>query len=229
LKTPWEARVGILLDSSHHSEFVYSYKPYDSPHYGGQPRIDWHACDIVGRYWMIEVKSLPSTRQSINMVNDVSAGQAQALDAIVKSGVGVALVAVGRGNTLYVFDWREIGECRNSVKSAAVKMGQSFLTLPWSPKSWREFSLYETVMNRYRASLLTPSRTSAPPMAGMAGTTAPAAGSTPPMPGPTPATVTNYEAPSPETPAPPSPSISKRTSAREKRRKLLANLPSPGF
>jgi hypothetical protein len=100
----WEPRVGKLL---HPEYFPWSFKPADSSRYGGQPRIDYLACDVYGRFWMIEVKQLGPDRKSINIENDVSIGQRNALDAVSEVGA-VALLAVGCGSQLYIFTWERI-------------------------------------------------------------------------------------------------------------------------
>lgn len=106
MKGAWESRVGLLLRNPAH--FVWAYKPADSALYGGQPRIDWLACNRLGGFWMVEVKQLASNRKSINLLNDVSPGQRDALTAIATTTFGVSLLAVGQAETLYMFDWRKI-------------------------------------------------------------------------------------------------------------------------
>lgn len=101
MKSPWEKRVGDLLSPP---DFVWSYKPPDSQFYGGQPRVDWLACDSTGLFWMIEVKWLAESRASINLMTEVSPGQRDALNA-VDSGQGIALLAIGRGSYLFVHSW----------------------------------------------------------------------------------------------------------------------------
>lgn len=105
-KGPWESRVGMLLKQTEH--FNRAIKVPDSALYGGQPRIDWIACDKAGRHWEVEVKQLPEDRQSINLRTEVSAGQREALTQVSRTTVGVALLAVGRGDTLYIFDWGRV-------------------------------------------------------------------------------------------------------------------------
>jgi hypothetical protein len=136
-KTEWEKRIGMLLDARKQADFVYSYKPIDGMH-GGQPKVDWFACDRNGWMWMIEVKSLPENRQSINLMGEVTAGQRQALDAVAASHNGVALLVVGQGNALHFFDWRDIGWLAHERPgSPLLPLDPSFLTLIWTgPKGW---------------------------------------------------------------------------------------------
>ena len=138
-KGPWEERVGMLLHPDRHSEFVYSYKPPDSMH-GGQPKIDWHACDKAGRYWLIEVKQLPDGQQSFKIDTQVTPGQRQALDALINSQSGVAMLAVGCGSFLYFYNWRHVRW--PSVRS--LTLDQATMALFWKgPKEWATLSLYD--------------------------------------------------------------------------------------
>lgn len=145
VKSAWESRVGMLLDPEKHPEFVYSYKPHDSAMYGGQPRIDWLACDQVGRFWMIEVKSLDPKRRSINLERDVSPGQRAAMNAVMLSGVGVPLLMVGQEKTLYVFDWRKISWLLSGHRSPPplLPLSEALFALGWTgPKAWALINLY---------------------------------------------------------------------------------------
>ena len=141
-KTPWEARVGVLIDPRLHPLFVYSYKPYDSPFYGGQPRIDWHATDYIGRYWMIEVKSLPLDRKSINLDKDVTPGQRDGLSSVATTVLGVPLLVVGQDKTLYLFSWRKI---ILATFKPLLPLADADLKLPWSAKAWREYDLIQAL------------------------------------------------------------------------------------
>lgn len=144
-KGPWESRVGMLLDPERHPQFVYSYKPPDSMH-GGQPKIDWFACDKLGSFWLIEVKELPETRQSINLMTEVTAGQREGLTAVACSEYGNPLLAVGRGIHLYVFDWRQTALWMIGQENPLLPLSDAPITLAWvGPKAWREISLYELV------------------------------------------------------------------------------------
>lgn len=105
-KTPWESRVGMLLKQT--DDFAWAFKPVDSKFYGGQTRLDWLACDQAGRFWMVEVKHIATDRKSINLRTDVSAGQRDALTSVSQTTVGIALLVVGRGDTLYLFDWSRV-------------------------------------------------------------------------------------------------------------------------
>lgn len=156
MKSPWEKRVGMLLDPEQHNEFLYSYKPVDSQH-GGQPKLDWFACDLLGRFWLIEVKWLPDNRRSINLMTEVSAGQREALTAVALSETGISLLAVGQRDSLRIFDWREVMTWMTTAYHATVEEGNVSLLLPidgvlrtlrlrWTgPKSW-DHSLYDLVV-----------------------------------------------------------------------------------
>lgn len=156
-KSDWENRVGMLLDPHRSTDFVYSYKPIDGMH-GGQPKIDWHACDRLGRYWMIEVKWIPDNRRSINYISEITPGQRDGLSAISMSKHGVALLMVGQGKTLYLFDWHEVTmwvleeQHRQAMdpsplqdQSLLLPFDVAFERYPWSgPKSWT-YRLLDTV------------------------------------------------------------------------------------
>ena len=141
-KGPWEERVGMLLNPRQKKHFVYSFKPVDSGMYGGQTRIDWHACDDLGRYWLIEVKQADSHARTFNVLREVTAGQQDALDAVSTSAHGVALLAVGRENFLYIFDWRELVWLREHPVVAGrllerLPFGTAILSYRWDGKrSW---------------------------------------------------------------------------------------------
>jgi hypothetical protein len=100
-KGPWEERVGWLLQPD---EYPWKFKPPDSQFYGGQPRIDWLACDNRGRFWMIEVKQIAANRTIFNLDTEISAPQKAALSAVANAG-GMALLAIGCGNELFIHDW----------------------------------------------------------------------------------------------------------------------------
>jgi hypothetical protein len=155
-KSNWESRVGMLLDPTKHGEFVYSYKPVDGPH-GGQPKIDWFACDVMGRFWLIEVKWLPESRRSINLMKEVTAGQRQGLSAVGLSEAGIALLAIGQGKTLRIYSYREVMLWMTDHYTMQDPSNPSLLLpvddttcmpllLQWSgPKSWNHslFDLYD--------------------------------------------------------------------------------------
>jgi hypothetical protein len=202
-KTAWEARVGVLLDSRYHPEFLYSFKPYDSPLYGGQPRIDWHAADLLGRYWMIEVKSLPVGRKSFRIDKEVTPGQIQALDAVAKSRLGVPLLAVGQGKTLYLYGWRLMFNRRDPFLLTEAK-----ITLDWSPKKWQSFNLHDAALD---AEILPVLSMVSRPLSLSPGIPAIPMGSGMGL---------------PSTLAPPSPSISKPRASRRMRLKKLLSGPS---
>jgi hypothetical protein len=148
-KSHWEARVGLLLDPLKHTQFTWSYKPPDSQMYGGQPRIDWLACDLIGRFWMVEVKHLADERLSINLNRDVTPGQRAALDGVSASQTGVALLAVGHHDTLHWFDWRMVGwQLTPESTNPLLPMADSLLSMTWTgPKSW-DLPLYTLLRDR---------------------------------------------------------------------------------
>lgn len=149
-KTPWEQRVGMLLDPEKHpDDFVWSFKPPDSAMYGGQPRIDWLACDRLGYFWGIEVKSLAAGRRSLNLLTDVSAGQRDALSAIDRSTHGRALLAVGTSeNHLYFYFWRDIAWLLDGKQKPLLQVPDlSFMGLLWTgPKAWATYSIVNHVI-----------------------------------------------------------------------------------
>lgn len=147
MKGPWEARVGKLLVPP---DFAWSFKPPDSQFYGGQPRIDWLACDYQGRFWMVEVKQVGTDRQTINLLSDVSATQAQALNAVA-NGYGMTVLAVGKGDTLYIHSWRMAWlQYQKGLEEGVTKPELLKLTGPslrhqyeWTgPKAWKNHELY---------------------------------------------------------------------------------------
>lgn len=147
VKGPWERRVGNLLS---HPLFAWKYKPTDSPLYGGQPRIDWVAADTAGRFWMVEVKQLAIGRKSINLLSDVSEGQRISLKKVADTLAGVALLVVGQGNTLYVFDWRWVQwyqEQADVSHPERLPLDQANVILPFtSKKAWMATNLLHQVM-----------------------------------------------------------------------------------
>ena len=140
MKSPWEERVGMLLDPAKNVSFVWSFKPVDSMAYGGQPRIDWIACDLLGWHWLIEVKKLADFRKTFNLLNDISPGQRQTLDAVAESLYGVSLLAIGHGTTLYIFDWRDVAWLLTpeNADPPLLRMETALLSYVWSgPKKWQ--------------------------------------------------------------------------------------------
>jgi hypothetical protein len=215
-KSPWEARVGKLLDPALHPEIVYSFKPYDSSMYGGQPRLDWLACDRTGRFIGIEVKHLEARRRSINLEKDLTAGQINALSAISRSAVGVALLAVGREKTLYLFDWYKIryllgGTAPSLLTISPGGSAESYMEIEWTGRHPEQTNILSS------PPLLTSSLLGTPPP------------SPPFMTGPylIPSTASLYSAmidiESMYGMQPPIPKLTRR----EQRRKLLAEMKSP--
>jgi hypothetical protein len=142
-KTPWEARVGMLL--KHPQDFAWAFKPVDSRLYGGQPRLDWIACDVDGLYWLVEVKALAADRRSINLRTDVTPGQRDALMKVDATSYGVALLAIGQGNTLYIFDWGQVRwrlerEYANEKNLQLLPLASASWAIRWTgPTAWKQF------------------------------------------------------------------------------------------
>ena len=122
-KGPWEERVGRLLipkgTNEYAPDFLWSHKCPDMIH-GGQPKVDFHACDRTGVWWSIEVKQIPEARKSFNIDSRdfISAGQIECLTAVAQASASVVLLAVGRGNRLYIFDWRRL-QCQYRERTKA--------------------------------------------------------------------------------------------------------------
>ena len=138
-KSAWEQRVGMLIDPQRSPTFVWSYKPADSGFYGGQPRLDYLASDIWGRFWMIEVKYLAPARKSLSLLVDLTAGQRAALNDVGRSAWGVPLIAVGHETDLYWFHWRDIAWLLQPIaKSPHLPLDSAFLRYTWTgPKNWK--------------------------------------------------------------------------------------------
>jgi hypothetical protein len=136
-KTPWEDRVKMLLTKP---EIVWYYKAPDGKMYGGQPRLDFVACDIFGRFIMIEVKSLIDASRSFLPKTLVPAVQRDALDKIAETASGVAILAVGHADILRLYNWRQIRErARISVEQAE----GTFWVGVWNgPANWAQHNLH---------------------------------------------------------------------------------------
>lgn len=150
-KGPWEGRVGILLHNTRW--FAWAFKPADSPLYGGQARIDWLACDKLGRHWMVEVKQVAPDRRSINVLSEVSPGQRAALSAVAGTDVGIALLVVGQGETLYVFDWRMVqwrldqDDGSQGKLAARLPLSSAPIQIKWTgKKAWQNLNWYAEVV-----------------------------------------------------------------------------------
>ena len=142
----WEARVRILLEGR---EILWHYKAPDSQGYGGKPRIDFVACDILGRFLGIEVKSLPDTRKSFTIDKEVPAVQRDILTRIGSSANGCAILAVGSGtDVLYLYNWRKI--CQQTRVN--LDSGAEFHRLAWSgPTCWKQdYNLYKILVKSWR-------------------------------------------------------------------------------
>jgi hypothetical protein len=221
-KTPWEARVGMLLDPHlHPDDFKYSFKPVDSAMYGGQTRIDWHAADALGRYWMIEVKSLAKGRVSLNLAREVSPGQRLALNAVADTYLGVPLLAIGDADgTLRFYDWRKIRWLADILFRPLLTPSQSSASIIWTgPKIWKMISLpklLESIIPGPTMTMTLPSVAAAAMGAGY-----PAYAGSPPPPGLV--MPPGFEGGLPEALQNPSPSTLKpKDSTRTRRRKLLS-------
>ena len=144
-KKTTEERVGMLL--KHPDDFAWAFKPADSRMYGGQTRIDWIACDKAGRCWLVEVKQVDPEARSINLLNEVSPGQRNALTSVSRTTVGIALLAVWQGTTLYIFDWSRVlwhwqkrseqHEPSHLNNPALLPLESASLVIEWTgPKAW---------------------------------------------------------------------------------------------
>jgi hypothetical protein len=145
-KTPWEDRVRMLLNKP---EIVWYYKAPDGKMYGGQPRLDFVACDIFGRFIMIEVKSLPSAAKTFDPNLLVPAVQQDALDKIAGTASGVAILAVGHEDILRLYSWGKIrGLTRISFGSAGEQM--PFWMDVWKgPASWSQHNLHVILVKKW--------------------------------------------------------------------------------
>ena len=134
MKGPWEKRVGLLLRNK--SQFTWAYSAPDTGLYGGQTRIDWIACDAVGCFWMIEVKQLPESRKTFTVEKEVSPGQRIALTSVTESSHGTAILAIGIGKELYLYDWSTILWLPRITRDDALMM------LTWTGElQWRQHLL----------------------------------------------------------------------------------------
>lgn len=128
----WESRVGKLLDDPY---YVWAHKCPDSMH-GGQPKVDWIACDVYGFFWMIEVKQLAAGRKSINYEGEITPGQREALTAVSDIG-GYAFLAIGVGPRLYIFTWGRIQWLRQHEHPSLIPLNEASIVLEWmGPKQW---------------------------------------------------------------------------------------------
>jgi len=121
----------------HPDYFPYTFKPSDSPLYGGQTRIDYLACDLYGGFWMVEVKQLTAGRKSFNLDKTVSAGQRSALDSVV-DGLGAAVLAVGCGKFLYLFNWNRVRWLQQHGHDPLIPLEAASDILAWQgPRQWQ--------------------------------------------------------------------------------------------
>jgi len=146
VKGQWEDRVKLLLAGL---EIVWYFKAPDSPGYGGKPRIDFIACDILGRCIVIEVKSLPANRKSFTPNTLVPPVQQDILNRVGESANGCAILAVGVGtDSLFLYNWRTI--CQQG-KVGLDATGPAFQTLEWTgPKKWATQNLYQMLIKSWR-------------------------------------------------------------------------------
>jgi hypothetical protein len=63
---------------------------------------------MVGCFWMIEVKQLAESRKVFTVDKEVSPGQRAALTSVTESIHGTAILAIGIGKELYLYDWSTI-------------------------------------------------------------------------------------------------------------------------
>jgi len=151
MKGHWEERVGWLLQPD---DFPWKFKPPDSQFYGGQPRIDWLACDNHGRFWMIEVKQVAANRTIFNLDTEISAPQKAALSAVANAG-GIAILAIGCGSELFIHDWGfvawqfEANVKNNKPRPEWLPLSEPMTildVLPWmGKKTWQLQSLFPLV------------------------------------------------------------------------------------
>lgn len=149
-KTPWEDRVRMLLNKP---EIVWYYKAPDGKMYGGQPRLDFVACDIFGRFIMIEVKSLPSGLSSFVPAKLVPTVQQDALDKISGTASGVAILAVGHEGILRLYSWSKI---RGLTKVSLANAGEEkpFWMDVWKgPMNWATHNLHVILVKNWRPEL----------------------------------------------------------------------------
>lgn len=146
----WEPRVGKLLAPPY---FYWTHKCPDTSKYGGAPRIDYQACDLYGRFWMVEVKQLSEDRKSINIERDLTAGQRSGLQDVLDAD-GSALLAIGQGKTLYVFTWGRIVWLREQGIYPLIPLEEASATFHWKgPRSWANT---ENVRKFHRVPLISP-------------------------------------------------------------------------
>lgn len=139
-KGAWESRVGLLL-----ARFPMHYKPVDTPLHGGAVRIDYHACDNFGVYWLIEVKQVDEDAKSINLMTEVSPLQRRMLDDVAHAEQSIPVLAVGQGDVLYLWGWRkatwlwEQRAKRGELKPHLLPLLTASFILHWTgPKRWKE-------------------------------------------------------------------------------------------
>lgn len=147
-KTPWEDRVKMLLTKP---EIVWYYKAPDGKMYGGQPRIDFVASDIFGRFIMIEVKSLPDASKSFIPKALVPPVQQDALDRIAGTASGAAILAVGHESVLRLYSW---GKIRGLTKVSVDRDGAEipFWSATWNgPTNWAPHNLHVILVKNWHS------------------------------------------------------------------------------
>jgi hypothetical protein len=138
-KTPWEDRVKMLLTKP---EIVWYYKAPDGKMYGGQPRLDFVACDIFGRFIMVEVKSLSDAAKSFDPKALVPPVQQDALDRIASTASGVAILAVGHEDILRLYNWGAIRDRPRISVDGTQSEGTFWISIWNGPAKWAQYNLH---------------------------------------------------------------------------------------
>jgi hypothetical protein len=146
-KTPWEHRVRMLLNKP---EIVWCYKAPDGKMYGGQPRIDFVACDIFGRFIMVEVKSLIDASRSFLPKILVPAVQRDALNKIAGTASGVAILAVGHKNVLRLYNWGHIRDLPHISVEGTESEGTFWVGVWNGPTNWAQQNLHVILVKNWQ-------------------------------------------------------------------------------
>jgi hypothetical protein len=146
-KTPWEVRVKMLLNKP---EIVWYYKAPDGKMYGGQPRIDFIASDIFGRFIMIEVKSVTHTAKTFSPRVIVPPVQQDALNKIAETASGVAILAVGHEDILRLYNWGAI-RTQEHIPLDGSRTDGTFWTGIWNgPAKWAQYNLHVILVKQWK-------------------------------------------------------------------------------